>query len=130
MTRGDLSATIVKGPDDRTDGRSSKKHYNPKFVITGREKVKVGGIVYDQPQLVDLADDRTRNELLKGPYGSRNLGWCEFGYGPYRRMTSGSENASRLMNPLNRESRFVTLFREDASLGHLADELPAVSSID
>jgi len=131
-TLGNLSATIIKGRDDRTERQSSKRTYNPKFAITGREQVMLEGILYDQPQLVQLADDRSRNELMKGPYASRKFGWCSFGYGPFRRMSGGSEKAVRLMNPNNRESRFVTLFREDASLGYITDELPSLyrKSID
>ncbi|MFI5460507.1 MAG: AAA family ATPase, partial [Isosphaerales bacterium] len=125
-TCGEFSATIVRGRNDKSMNGSSKKNYNPKFAITGREQVTLGGILYDQPQLVQLADDRTRNDLMNGPYAARKLGWYCCGYGPFRRMFGGSEEAFRLMNPNNRESRFVTLFREDAALLYLKDDLPSL----
>jgi len=125
-TYSDLSATIVRGRNDKSLNGSSKKNYNPKFAITGREQVTFEGILYDQPQLVQLADHRTRNDLMNGPYSSRQLGWCSCGYGPFRRTLGGSEEAGRLITARNRESRFVTLFREDASLLYINDEMPSL----
>lgn len=38
------------------------------------------------------------------------------GYGPFRRLSGGSEQAGKLAKMKTKEARFVTLFREDAAL--------------
>jgi len=38
------------------------------------------------------------------------------GYGPFRRLSGGSEQAGKLVKMNSKEARFVTLFREDAAL--------------
>jgi len=47
---------------------------------------------------------------------SISYGWLAAGYGPFRRLQGGSEHTQEIAGSKNRESRFVTLFFEDAAL--------------
>ncbi|MBM4034912.1 MAG: AAA family ATPase [Planctomycetes bacterium] len=52
----------------------------------------------------------------RGPWADQPTGWFSCGYGPFRRTSGTSPGAQRLMVGPSRVARFVTLFREDASL--------------
>ena len=52
----------------------------------------------------------------RGPWTEQPRGWFSCGYGPFRRTSGTSPSAQRLMSSPGRVARFVTLFREDASL--------------
>ncbi len=52
----------------------------------------------------------------RGPWSSNSDGWFSAGYGPMRRLTGSSSEAMRYSISKEAESRFVTLFREDAAL--------------
>jgi predicted ATPase len=53
----------------------------------------------------------------KGPWHPRSNGWFAVGYGPMRRLTGNSEDGQYLAEGNGRETRFVTLFEESASVG-------------
>jgi energy-coupling factor transporter ATP-binding protein EcfA2 len=113
---GEFSARIIRGAEDGSEGEKIGRDLEARFAATGRQDVTIDGKYYDQPQVVQRADDRTRNMMMKSLYSSRKHGWFSCGYGPFRRMSEGSEAAWSLMNPDLLESRFATLFREDAVL--------------
>lgn len=121
---GGFSASLVKGADDIAKGPTRKKPYETRFVVTGREDVTLDGTSYDQPQLAHLGDDRDRKALMSGPYAAGRSGWFSCGYGPFRRLAGGTAEEARSMVPAGREARFLTLFREAASLAPCADWLP------
>jgi len=52
----------------------------------------------------------------RGPWSPNSFGWFSAGYGPMRRLTGSSSEAMRYSISKEAESRFVTLFREDAAL--------------
>lgn len=52
----------------------------------------------------------------RGPWSPNSPGWFSAGYGPMRRLTGSSSEAMRYSISKEAESRFVTLFREDAAL--------------
>lgn len=52
----------------------------------------------------------------RGPWEPKAQGWFMAGYGPMRRLSGGSGEASRFSAVTGPISRFVTLFREDAAL--------------
>ena len=108
---GEFSAEVVKGEGDTAAGQPRKKPYSTRFAVTGREEVTVGGSKYDRPQLVHVSEPATRKGLMAGPYASRKPGWVSCGYGPFRRLLGGASEVSELMFWMERESRFVTLFR-------------------
>ncbi len=51
-----------------------------------------------------------------GPWVDGAEGWFAAAYGPYRRLSGHAADAQRLMAGPSRLARFVSLFREDASL--------------
>jgi len=52
----------------------------------------------------------------RGPWSPNAPGWFSAGYGPMRRLTGSSSEAMRFSVSGEVDSRFATLFREDASL--------------
>jgi hypothetical protein len=52
----------------------------------------------------------------RGPWSPNARGWFAAGYGPMRRLTGSSSESMRYTLTKEVESRFVTLFREDAAL--------------
>ncbi len=54
---------------------------------------------------------------------SRATPWFAAGYGPFRRFSHGSERENAIAQSKNRESCFVSLFREDAALVSCVDWL-------
>lgn len=65
-------------------------------------------------------DLRIRNSRVltahRGPWSPNAKGWFAAGYGPMRRLTGSSTDSMRYTLAKEVESRFVTLFREDAAL--------------
>ena len=57
-----------------------------------------------------------RKTAARGPWYHEPAGWFSCGYGPFRRTAGTSTDAQRLMVAPGPVARFVTLFREDASL--------------
>jgi len=128
MDHGCIYGEIVKGEGDVASGQPRRKPYSTTFVVTGREEVPVENVVYDQPQLVHVVDEKTRKSLMSGPYAAKRPGWFSCGYGPFRRLLGGASEESRLMFSTGRESRFVTLFREAAALTQCTEWLPNLYS--
>lgn len=123
-TQGAFTASLLRGDHDIAAGQPRKKPYQTRFAVTGRQEVTLDdGVLYDQPQLVHLADDKAKKGLMSGPYAAKKPGWFSCGYGPFRRLLGGSSEESKLMFSLGRESRFVTLFREAAALTHCTEWL-------
>ncbi len=52
----------------------------------------------------------------RGPWSANAYGWFAAGYGPMRRLTGSSSEAMRFSVSKEVDSRFATLFREDAAL--------------
>ena len=52
----------------------------------------------------------------RGPWNSNTSGWFSCGYGPMRRLTGSSNEATRHALAGGKEAAFVTLFFEDAAL--------------
>lgn len=62
------------------------------------------------------ANDTKIKTSERGPWSPNSFGWFSAGYGPMRRLTGSSTEAMRYSFSKELESRFVTLFREDAAL--------------
>jgi energy-coupling factor transporter ATP-binding protein EcfA2 len=71
-----------------------------------------------QFRAVDKRNARGTREQMpeRGPWNSNSYGWFSAGYGPMRRLTGSSSESMRYTVSKEIESRFVTLFREDAAL--------------
>jgi hypothetical protein len=52
----------------------------------------------------------------RGPWSPNSMGWFAAGYGPMRRLSGSSSEAMRFSVSKEIDSRFATLFREDAAL--------------
>jgi len=62
------------------------------------------------------ANDSRIKTPERGPWNPNAKGWFSAGYGPMRRLTGGSADSTRFAAGGGTQSRFVTLFREDAAL--------------
>lgn len=65
-----------------------------------------------------IVEEGDEGPAILGESRSTRNGWGGFaaGYGPFRRLSGGSEQAGKLAKMNTKEARFVTLFREDAAL--------------
>ena len=61
-----------------------------------------------------LTKDMT--QLKKTAYTEGVQGWLACGYGPFRRLSGGSETANSIVAKEGKAARFVTLFHESAAL--------------
>ena len=122
---GELHASIVKGEGDQAI-KPPRGPYDAGIIVTGSKAIEIDGMPYDQPQLVQLRHDK--KALMTGPYAARNLGWFSCGYGPFRRLLGGASEESRLLFAMEREARYVTLFREAAALTHCTEWLSSLYS--
>src|SRR5699024_2408984 len=62
----------------------------------------------------------------RGPWSENPKGWFLAGYGPFRRLSSASSEALRLMMSPGRPTALASLFREDASLSESIQWLQTV----
>lgn len=106
-----------------------KTPYHPRFAVTGADPSRLPeGLqeVSSIPVIVDWVGAREGREretaskqmsrLKKTAYAEGKPGWFACGYGPFRRLSGGSQDADRILYSGRRSARFVTLFREDAAL--------------
>lgn len=73
-------------------------------------------------------DPQTGNGTQRGPWNPNSKGWFCAGYGPMRRLTGSSSESMRYTVSKEIESRFVTLFREDAALSESEEWLKKMHS--
>ncbi|WP_331733946.1 AAA family ATPase (plasmid) [Streptomyces sp. NBC_00080] len=82
------------------------------------------GLQWTRPDVEDHRGQRPEMRALdskgrsgpRGPWVENPIGWFCAGYGPFRRLTGGSDKAQRLMLNQGPSGRLATLFHEDASL--------------
>ncbi|MDX1944809.1 MAG: AAA family ATPase [Pirellulaceae bacterium] len=119
---GELCAGIAPGQHDSAVGQPRKKPYTAAFAVTGDATIDIEGQTYDQPQLVQMKDDKVG--LSKGPYAANKSGWLACGYGPFRRLTGmGGSEEYDLVYSSGRGKRFATLFREGAAITNCTEWL-------
>lgn len=109
--RGTVALELVQTADDdsfREGGRTAAGPFWAELSIANRGK---------EPTL-ERSRKYTgkRKTATRGPWAAQPAGWFSCGYGPFRRTAGTSPDAQRLMVGPSRIARFVTLFREDASL--------------
>ncbi|OQY46246.1 MAG: hypothetical protein B6242_08270 [Anaerolineaceae bacterium 4572_78] len=63
------------------------------------------------------------NRLRLTMYTENKKGWLACGYGPFRRLSGGSQDADKILYSGRIAARFVTLFREDAALTNVIEWL-------
>jgi len=113
------AAAVLKVKWDREHDKFKKGGANPgeQFEAGVRWIIEKGDEV---PQFKSV-DKRNLNggriqTSERGPWSPNSFGWFSAGYGPMRRLTGSSSEAMRYSISKEAESRFVTLFREDAAL--------------
>ncbi len=127
---GEIEAELAWSDGDAQLPHWPKKTpYHPSFVVTGPDPNKLPAVLQEVssiPVIVDWAGEREGREretaskqmsrLKKTAYAEGKPGWFACGYGPFRRLSGGSQDADRILYSGRRSARFVTLFREDAAL--------------
>lgn len=106
-----------------------KSPYHANFAVTGVSSKKLPEALQEvssYPVIVDWQGEGSSREretlakemsrLKKTAYAEGKAGWFACGYGPFRRLSGGSQDADRILYAGRRSARFVTLFREDAAL--------------
>jgi len=124
--RGQISAQILAGKSDKFTGESvpPKTPYETKLAITGEVEVEVNGVMENAPKIVFEGEKKKLNLLKFGPWNQKpGLGWLAAGYGPFRRLSGGSQDAFKFITRAKKDARFITLFREDAALEDIQDWL-------
>ena len=121
INKGQMKASaILKVKWDRDHDKFKKGGANPgeQFEAGVRWLVEKKGDEVPQFKSVDkrnLSGTRIQTPE-RGPWSPNSYGWFSAGYGPMRRLTGSSSEAMRYSISKEAESRFVTLFREDAAL--------------
>lgn len=116
----------------------TKSPYTIRYIVTGNEPEKLPELLPDRysytvPTIVPWSGDGTpkqRGDLTKDmkrlqqtAFSESKDGWLACGYGPFRRLSGGGQEADRILYAGRLSSRFVTLFREDAALTSSTDWL-------
>ena len=130
---GHLSATLVWTEGDQQVPHWPKKTpYEVGFAITGQDVESLpDGLKSAGPQTFTEwsgeGDPRSREQtskvisrLRQTAYAEGKAGWLCCGYGPFRRLTGGSQDADQILYAERKAARFVSLFREDAALSRAA----------
>ncbi|WP_437992092.1 AAA family ATPase [Sorangium sp. So ce145] len=136
---GEIDAVILWTEGDAQLPRWPKKTpYNARFIVSGSDPDVLPDIVpeIDRPTIPTIiewageGDSREREKinkeisrLKKTAYAEGKPGWLACGYGPFRRLSGGSQDADKILYSGRRAARFVTLFREDAALTSAAEWL-------
>jgi predicted ATP-binding protein involved in virulence len=103
--------------DDPDDTFTSQGNTPDQGFIVGCSFLKNGG---KEPLIKAISKVRSKPTHLgeRGPWSTESHGWFSCGYGPFRRVFGASSDAQRLMSS-SVTNRFVTMFREDASLAEV-----------
>jgi energy-coupling factor transporter ATP-binding protein EcfA2 len=109
----------------------TKTPYIARYIVTGENPKKLPDVLkekeqYAVPTIVDWSGEGTSkerenitkdmNRLKQTAYAEGKSGWLGCGYGPFRRLSGGSQSADRILYAERKSARFITLFREDAAL--------------
>jgi hypothetical protein len=134
---GEIIAELLWSEEDALTAISSygrpktKSPYIAKYIVTGDDPEELPEILKEQysytvptitlwtgegtpKQRGDLTKDIKR--LQQTAYAEGKSGWLGCGYGPFRRLSGGGQDADRILYAGRISARFVTLFREDAAL--------------
>lgn len=132
-TEGDSRPPIRGAGNPKT-----KNPYIAKYIVTGPDPEKLPDSVSDKyfytvPTIVPwsgkgLSTDRAAitndmRRLQQTAYSEVKEGWLACGYGAFRRLSGGAQEADRILYAERISARFITLFREDAALTNTVDWL-------
>ena len=133
---GTLEATIMPGEQDgsfamvidrppRFAPQESPRPRTVRYVVTGDEPTQVGKRYFDSPAIVEQNGDDFAY-LSRRLYSERKRevqGWLACGYGPFRRLSGGSEQGREIVTSPSKAARYATLFLEGAALINCQDWL-------
>lgn len=136
---GEIEAVLLWTDGDAQLPRWPKKTpYSTRFIVTGSDPERLPKVLaeVDRPTVPTIlewageGDSRERehinkqiSRLKKTAYAEGKPGWLACGYGPFRRLSGGSQEADKILYSGRKAARFVTLFREDAALTSATDWL-------
>jgi energy-coupling factor transporter ATP-binding protein EcfA2 len=134
---GEIYAELLWSDGDAAPpGPKRYKPYVMQYLVSGSDPSKLPASVVEKPTVAEMvpwsgdpgaskADAKTRQRdqntkdrrlLQETAYSEAAQGWLACGYGPFRRLSGGSEQSNSIVSAGRRAARFVTLFREDAAL--------------
>lgn len=127
--RGESEAEILPGGNDgpfsmavnRPPHFFSQEVPRPRkvrYVVTGDKPTEIDGRYFDSPAIVEQ-DGEDFDYLTRTLYseGKKEVqGWLACGYGPFRRLSGGSEQGRELVGSSSKAARYATLFLEGAAL--------------
>lgn len=119
--KGEFAAEFLRCEDDSAEGAPRKKPYAPRLFVTGNREVTLEKRPYAAPTLV--LEEKDLKGLAKGPYAVNKPGWLTCGYGAFRRLSGGAEDAE-FNYASGREARIASLFRESMALPRGLSLLP------
>ncbi len=117
----------------------TKRPYTARYAVVGKnpilQAVPEALVEYQDapPVIIDWSGEGSAKEreqitkdmirLKQTAYSESKKGWFSCGYGPFRRLSGGAQQADRILYSERKASRFITLFREDAALTNATDWL-------
>jgi hypothetical protein len=134
---GEINAELLWTDGDAQLPQWPKKTpYHSHYIVTGANPDLLPETLQDAPTVPAVAEwageleareretiTKEMSRLKRTAYAEGKAGWLACGYGPFRRLTGGSQAADRILYSGRRAARFVTLFREDAALTSAAEWL-------
>ena len=137
---GEIEAELLWTEGDAPMKRPRKSTpFAIRYLIPGDDPTKLPEALTEKPNPGEIvawsgADDpktkerytKDRGMLQETAYQERAGGWLSCGYGPFRRLSGGSEFANNIVAKGRRAARFVTLFREDAAVTNAAEWIMAL----
>jgi energy-coupling factor transporter ATP-binding protein EcfA2 len=133
---GEIYAEVLWTEKDATKQGQKRKNkpYVMQYLVGGGDPANLPDSLDEKPSVVELVpwsgssdpkwkSDSKRKEaltkdrkLLAQTAYTDGQGWMACGYGPFRRLSGGSEASNSIVAGERRAAHFVTLFKEDAAL--------------
>jgi hypothetical protein len=110
---GRIAARLVRHDDDGFVGGGRTPKQRSIWTCLRWATSEEGPEPLMQPQPFRDSSIRTAD---RGPWAENPVGWLVAGYGPFRRASSATGDATRMMMAPGHVARLVSLFREDATL--------------
>lgn len=136
---GEMIAELIGTEGDaQIAGRPSKKPLHARYIVTGDDPERLPEsfqekYYYSVPTIVPWSGEGSSKEkeagtkdmkrLQQTAYAEGRVGWLACGYGPFRRLSGGGQEADRILYAERISARFITLFREDAALTNTTEWL-------
>ena len=134
--QGALKATVLSGKQDGPSGivfpasfpsafdeRENPRPYTVGYIVTGDQAITVNERYFDSPAIVEQNGEEF-NYLSGALYSDKQReGWLACGYGPFRRLSGGSEQGREIVTSSSKAARYATLFLEGAALVSCQDWL-------